>query len=71
MTHRAAFQPATSAKEVYDNIECDDNELRHLTLIQNIREKMWERVVSEDQMIPNANKAFCRKQSKKVFLPQP
>jgi hypothetical protein len=53
--HRAAFQPATSAKEVYDNIECDDNELRHLTLIQNIREKMWERVVSEDQMIPNAD----------------
>jgi hypothetical protein len=47
--------PSTSAKEVYDNIECDDNELRHLTLIQNIREKMWERVVSEDQMIPNAD----------------
>lgn len=31
--------------EVYDNIACDDNELGHLTPIQHITEKMWERVV--------------------------
>jgi hypothetical protein len=43
--HRAAFQPTTSVKEVYDNIACDDNELGYLTLIQHIREKRWERVV--------------------------
>jgi hypothetical protein len=56
----------------------------NLTLIQNIREKMWERVVSEDQMIPNADalklhwQRCCwvfsywkQTQSKKVFLPQP
>ncbi|CAG2204979.1 unnamed protein product [Mytilus edulis] len=52
--HRTAFQPAISVKEMYDKIICESALDKHVALIKDFRERMWERVMSEVEMIPNA-----------------
>ncbi|CAC5365797.1 unnamed protein product [Mytilus coruscus] len=52
--HRTAFQPASSVKEMYDKTICESALDKHVTLIKDFRERMWERVWSEVEMFPNA-----------------
>ncbi|CAC5358481.1 unnamed protein product [Mytilus coruscus] len=52
--HRTAFQPASSVKEMYDKTICESALDKHVALIKDFRERMWERVWSEVKMIPNA-----------------
>ncbi|CAC5413508.1 LIN54 [Mytilus coruscus] len=52
--HRTAFQPASSVKEMYEKTICESALDKHVTLIKDFRERMWERVWSEVEMIPNA-----------------
>ncbi|CAC5386182.1 unnamed protein product [Mytilus coruscus] len=39
---------------MFDNALCESDLDKHLALIKKFRESMWERVVSEVEMIPNA-----------------
>ncbi|VDI21136.1 Hypothetical predicted protein [Mytilus galloprovincialis] len=52
--NRTAFQPAISVREMYDKIICESALDKHVALIKAFRERMWERVTSEVEMIPNA-----------------
>ncbi|CAC5394857.1 unnamed protein product [Mytilus coruscus] len=52
--HRTAFQPASSVKEMYDKTICESALDKHVALIKDFCERMWERVWSEVEMIPNA-----------------
>ncbi|CAC5385726.1 unnamed protein product [Mytilus coruscus] len=52
--HRTAFQPASSVKEMYDKTICESALDKHVALIKDFRERMLECVMSEVEMIPNA-----------------
>ncbi|CAC5415615.1 unnamed protein product [Mytilus coruscus] len=51
--HRAAFQPYSTPKSLFDSISEGDLHEKHLSFISAIREKLWERVVTEVEMMPN------------------
>ncbi|CAC5359268.1 unnamed protein product [Mytilus coruscus] len=51
--HRAAFQPYSTPKSLFDSISERDLHEKHLSFISAIREKLWERVVTEVEMMPN------------------
>ncbi|CAC5406690.1 unnamed protein product [Mytilus coruscus] len=52
--HRTAFQPASSVKEMYDKTIFESALNKHVALIKDFRGRMWKRVWSEVEMIPNA-----------------
>ena len=49
----SAFQPLSTPKALFDSVDANDEHQQHLNLISDIREKQWERVVSETEIIPN------------------
>ncbi|CAC5419098.1 unnamed protein product [Mytilus coruscus] len=51
--HRAAFQPYSTPKSLFDSISEGNLHEKHLSFISAIREKLWERVVTEVEMMPN------------------
>ncbi|CAG2204296.1 unnamed protein product [Mytilus edulis] len=51
--HRAAFQPYSTPKSLFDSISEGDLHEKHISFISAIREKLWERVVTEVEMMPN------------------
>ncbi|CAC5408317.1 unnamed protein product [Mytilus coruscus] len=54
LKHRTAFQPASSVEEMYDKTLWESVLDKQVALIKNFRERMFERVMSEIEMIPNA-----------------
>ncbi|CAC5366906.1 unnamed protein product [Mytilus coruscus] len=53
--HRPAFRPSASISEFYNTIELGDGLESHTALVKVIREHMWERIQSEDNMLPNSD----------------
>ncbi|CAC5409411.1 KRAB [Mytilus coruscus] len=53
--HRTAFRPSASISEFYNTIELCDGLESHTALVKVIREHMWERKQSEDNMLPNSD----------------
>ncbi|CAG2184537.1 unnamed protein product [Mytilus edulis] len=53
--HRPAFRPSASISELYNTIELGDGLESHTALVKIIREHMWERIQSEDNMLPNSD----------------
>ncbi|XP_052059747.1 uncharacterized protein LOC127700352 [Mytilus californianus] len=51
--HRAAFQPYSTPKSLFDSISEGNLHEKHVSFISAIREKLWERVVTEVEMMPN------------------
>jgi hypothetical protein len=51
--HCSAFQPITSPKALLDSLHFEDNHIKHIALISEIIEKLWERTHSEIEIIPN------------------
>ncbi|CAC5377838.1 unnamed protein product [Mytilus coruscus] len=49
-----AFLPLTSVKSLYDSLHGQNIHDKHVSLISQIREKMWERVLSEQEIMPNS-----------------
>ncbi|CAC5388729.1 unnamed protein product [Mytilus coruscus] len=53
--HRPAFRPSASISEFYNTTELGDGLESHTALVKVIREHMWERIQSEDNMLPNSD----------------
>ena len=55
--HRAAFQPAVSVQEMVTKLSSSDKSENStlISVIKHFREKMWERVSTETDMLPNAD----------------
>ncbi|CAG2187511.1 unnamed protein product [Mytilus edulis] len=53
--HRPAFRSSASISELYNTIELGDGLESHTALVKIIREHMWERIQSEDNMLPNSD----------------
>ena len=51
--HCSAFLPISSPKSLFDSLHGQDDIQTHQLLITRIREKMWERVVTEVEIMPN------------------
>ena len=52
--HLAAFQPFSTPKLLLESFSVDSNHQKHLKFISEIREKQWERVTTEVDIMPNA-----------------
>ncbi|CAC5358990.1 unnamed protein product [Mytilus coruscus] len=53
--HCSAFLPFSSPKTLFDTLNADTINEKHLMLISDIREKMWERILTEVEIMPNAD----------------
>ena len=51
--HCAAFQPFSTPKSLFQSFSVDSFNQRHLSLISEIRDKQWERVVTEVDIMRN------------------
>jgi hypothetical protein len=54
--HRAAFQPAVSVQELVTKLSSSDKSENStlISVIKHLREKMWERVLTETDMLTTA-----------------
>ncbi|CAC5377132.1 unnamed protein product [Mytilus coruscus] len=53
--HCSAFLLFSSPKTLFDTLNADTINEKHLMLISDIREKMWERILTEVEIMPNAD----------------
>ena len=51
--HSSAFLPNTSPKALFDTLQVENVHDKHLNFISEIRDKMWERILHETEMMPN------------------
>jgi len=49
----SAFQPLSTPKVLFDSFNTGNTKTTHWLVISDIREKQWERVTSETEIIPN------------------
>jgi hypothetical protein len=51
--HCTAFLPYSNPEALFDSFSAEDVHDRHILFVTEIRERQWERVVSEVEMMPN------------------